>query len=170
MTNSVPIPQDIIDNVIAAVGSDDKYLLKQCAVVSSSFLLPSRKQLFSKISLSGDQASQRLHQFLVKNPVLQSFVKSIAIISWGSTASELNSTSLLAILRLPFCRLDSFSIDSWYHLNWNNFSSELKDAISNIIHSSTLKTLCLRKVVGVPITLFLGRVEFPLAIRFLWCQ
>jgi hypothetical protein len=42
----------IIDNVIAAVG-DDKHVLKQCALVPSSFLLPSHKQLFSEILSRG---------------------------------------------------------------------------------------------------------------------
>src|ERR1700733_9827723 len=112
-------------------------------LVSSSFLLPSRKLLFSKISLRlGHQASQRLHQFLVENPVVQSFVRSIAINqNWGSNTSEshleMNHTSL--ILRLPFRCLESFSINMWYYpLNWNDFSSELKDALSTIIpHSET---------------------------------
>jgi hypothetical protein len=173
MANSVPIPQDIIDNVIAAVG-DDKYLLKQCALVSSSFLLPSRKQLCSEISLRGDQASERLHQFLVQNPVMQSFVRSITIAEHSViTTSMLNDSTSLAILRLPFCCLESFSL-SFYQpgLDWNSFSSELKDAISNIIHSSTLKTLSLEGVAEVPITLFrhyppyeIG-VGFPFALRF----
>jgi hypothetical protein len=158
MANSVAIPQDIIDNVIAAVGHD-KHVLKQCALVSSSFLLPSRKQLFSEISLRGDQASQRLHQYLVQNPVIQSFVRDITINQEWNTTSELNSTSLLAILRLPFCCLERFSIISWHPWHWNSFSSEMKDALSNIIHSSTLKTLYLKKVVNVPITLFLGIVH-----------
>jgi hypothetical protein len=35
----------------------------------------------------------------------------------------------------------------------------MKDALSNIIHSSTLTTLYLKKVVNVPITLFLGIVH-----------
>jgi hypothetical protein len=150
MANSVAIPQDIIDNVIAAVGYD-KNLLRQCALVSYSFLLPSRKQLFSKIYLRGDQASQRLHQCLVQNPVIQSFVRKITI-----TRCQSNSTSVLAILRIPFSCLESFSIDLWdfQAWNWDSFSSELKDALSNIIHSSTLKTLSLRRVVNVPINVF----------------
>ena len=62
--------QDIIDNVIAAVG-EDKRLLQQCALVSSSFLLHTRKQLFSKITISSDQKCEGIHQFLVQNPVIQ---------------------------------------------------------------------------------------------------
>jgi len=158
MANSVAVPQDIIDNIIEAVG-DDRHLLKKCALVSSSFLLPSHKHLFSKISFGVDQACQRLHQFLVENPVIQSFIKSITINQhWGYKTSEshlqLNGTSLIAILRLPFCCLESFSINM-QSLNWNDFSSELKDALSTIIHLSTLKTLYLWKV-DVPITLFHG--------------
>ena len=157
MASSVAIPQDIIDSVVEAVGND-KHLLKKCALVSSSFLRPSRKQLFSKISLS-HKDSQGFHQFLVQNPVIQSFVRSIAINERRGFEFQ-NSTSLLAILRLPFSRLESFSITlSFWHRgawNWNSFSCELKDALSNIIHSPTLKTLYLKGIVNVPITLFLG--------------
>ena len=149
MANSVAIPQDIIYNIIEAVG-DDKRLLKACALVSSSFLLPCRKHLFSKLSLirASDQTCQRLHQFLVENPVVQSFVRSITI----GLYKLLNCTSIIAILRLPFCCLESFSIFGW---NWNNFSSELKDTLSTVIHSSTLKTLHLDGI-NVPNMLFLG--------------
>jgi hypothetical protein len=156
MVNSVAIPQDIIYKVIAAVGADDKKLLKQCALVSSSFLLPSRKQLFSEIDVGSERAAQRLHQCLIQNPVIQSFVRRIAIRPPFSR-SLLDSTSLLAIIRLQFCCLESLSISSvhsWDDLNWNNLSGELKNALSNLIHSSTLKTLILRNVINVPITLF----------------
>jgi hypothetical protein len=71
--------------------------------------------------------------------------------------------SLLAILRLPFCCLDCFSINVPWDgslWNWNIFSSELRDALSNTIHSSTLKTLILSGIVNVPITLFLHTVHF----------
>ena len=158
MMNSLTIPQDIIDNIIEAVG-DDSHLLKKCALVSSSFLLPSRKRLFSNISLFRvDQACQQLHQLLVENPVIQSFVRSITISpDYTSSKShlQLNRTSLIAILRLPFCCLESFSINVWYPSNWNDFSSELKDALLTIIHSSTLKTLYLENI-DVPIMLFHG--------------
>ena len=152
------IPQDIIDSVIVAVG-DDTQLLKQCALVSSSFLLPSRKQLFSRITLSiDDQTCQRFHQILVQNPFIKAFVKSIFIeYKWDdNTAAQYSS--LLAVLQLPFCNLECFSIDGMYHPSldwtWNSFSSELKDAILNIIHSSTLKTLSLTGITEVPITFF----------------
>ena len=163
MANSVAIPHDIIDNIIEKVG-DDCRLLRKCALVSSSFLLPSRKHLFkfSKIVLRGDEACQRLHQFLVENPVIQSSVRSITFKRDKASVSylQLNRTSLIAILRLPFRCLESFSTDAYMWcdsppLNWNDFSSELKDALSTIIHSSTLKTLYLWKVI-MPITLFHG--------------
>ncbi|KIL56631.1 hypothetical protein M378DRAFT_172518 [Amanita muscaria Koide BX008] len=158
MASSVAIPQDIINNIIEAVG-DDSLLLKNCALVSSSFLLPSRKRLFSQIYLRNDQACQRLYQFLAEDPVIQSFVRSIAITYRTSKSHlQLNRTSLIAILRLTFCCLESLSIDikiGMHPSNWNDFSSELKDALSTIIHSPTLKTLYLTEV-SVPIMLFHG--------------
>jgi hypothetical protein len=165
---AVEIPQDIIDSVIAAVG-DDRHLLKQCALVSSSFVLPSRKQLFSRISLTSDQTCQGIHQFLVQNPVIQSFVRTITLTGGsGSRACKwMNGTSLLAILRLPFCRLECFSINVrrerllWpgIHWNWYSFNSELQEALSNIIHSSSLKTLSLTGITEVPISFFLRIVH-----------
>jgi hypothetical protein len=152
----------IIDSIIDAVGNDT-YLLKECALVSSSFLLPSRKYLFSKLSFIGrpDQVRhwQRLYQFLVENPIVQSFVRSITIEPDSYTLYEpLNHPSLIAILRLPFCCLESFSIDNMrtqVSLIWNNLSSELKDTLSTVIHSSTLTTLHLSKI-HMPNLLFLG--------------
>jgi hypothetical protein len=180
MGKPVEIPQDIIDNVIAAVG-DDTNLLKQCTLVSSSFLRPSRKQLFSRITLSSDQICQGIHQLLVQNPAIQSFVRTINIThivsssSWSSrTTKWMKSTSLIAILRLPFCCLERFSIImrrewDWSSWKWNSFSSELKDALSNIIHSSTLKTLSLSGIANVPSTVFLNIAHLTtLELHSLW--
>ena len=162
---TMELPQDIIDNVIAAVG-DDAHLLKQCSLVSSSFLRPSRKQLFSRITIRNDQFCQGIHQFFVKNLTILSFVRTISLMHMdGSLYPQwMNGTLLPAFLRLPFSCLECFSItlfrlhcdwnfDSEFW-DWNSFSSEMKDALSNIILSSTLKTLCLRGITNFPITLF----------------
>ena len=171
MAKSVEIPQDIIDNVIAEVG-DDTHSLKQCSLVSSSFLFSSRRKLFSRISLTSDQTCQGILQVLVQNPVIQSFVKTITLTEnksisiWGSRTdlTWMNGSSLLAILRLPFRCLECFSItvcrDKWDWIwDWNAFSSELKDALSNIVHSSTLKTLSLNGIARVPNTFWLHIVH-----------
>ena len=171
MAKTLEIPQDIIDSVITEVG-DDTHLLKQCVLVSSSFLLPSRRQLFSRITLRSEQTCQGIYQLLVQNPVMQSYVRSIILTedidSSGSENHEslewMNGTSLLAILRLPFYFLVCFSIDLGLKFrngsdpnpwNWNSFCSELKDALLNIIHSSDLKTLSLKGINNLPITFFL---------------
>ena len=166
MARSVEIPQDIIDNIIEAVGNlNDKCLLKQCTLVSSSFLLPSRKQLFSSITLGNDETCQRIHRFLVQNPVIQAFVRAITLTDHYSYYTFsfprwMNGISLLALLQLPFGCLQSFSIDLRsdgylsYPRKWDNFNSELQDALSHIIHSSNLKTLSLKGIRQLPITIF----------------
>ena len=126
-----------------------------------SFLLPSRKHLFSKISITNVETCQGIHQLLVQNPVIQTFVRAI---TWRIDRKWINSPSLLAILRLPFCCLESFSIGScdysgtnWYplHWDWNCFNSEIKDALSNIMLSSPVKTLFLEDISNIPTTFFL---------------
>jgi hypothetical protein len=153
------IPQDIIDNVIAAVGNDDTHLLKQCALVSSSFLLPSRKQLFSSITLRSDPTCQGIYEVLVHNPVIRSFVRTISIehIIWNVPPNWMDCRSLLTILQLPFCNLEHFSIYMRQDWSWGHFSIELRDALLKIIYSftdSTLKTLSLRGITQLPVTFF----------------
>ena len=165
--NTVEVPQDIIDNVIAAVGYNPR-MLKKCSLVSSSFLRPCRKQLFSKISIN-DKTCEGIHQFLVRNPDIQSCVRSIILKEESSIYPEwMNSTSLLAILRLSFCCLESFSIilgpdyrsrRSWDSWDWNGFKSEMKEALLNMIQSSTLKTLSLKGITKVSTTFFLHIVH-----------
>ena len=56
----------------------------------------------------------------------------------------MTGTSLFAILRLPFCCLEHLSIILfqggwiWSLWDWDSFTSELKDALSNIICSAIL--------------------------------
>ena len=88
-------PQDIIDIVIEAVG-DDTHLLKQCTLVSSSFLLPAHKQLFSSTTLKSDQTCQGINQLLVQNPFIQPFIRPIILNgitgSWGPEYQWMNGT------------------------------------------------------------------------------
>jgi hypothetical protein len=159
-TTMTAMPQDIIDSIIEAVGDDDDSLrmLKQCALVSSSFLLPSRRRLFSKTTLRSDKACQRLYQLLIDNPVVQSFVRSIIV----ELSQKLFGPHLIAILRFPFCRLESFSMLNLdlYRSDWTQnrphwYTPELMDALSSISHSSTLKTLRICRI-NAPIMLFRG--------------
>ena len=169
MAKSMDIPQDIIDNVIAAVG-DNTRLLKQCSLVSSSFLFPSRKRLFSKIIIRNDEICEGIHQLLIENPFIQPCVRSITIN--GSTYfGWVNSRSLLVILQLPLCCIENFAIilpriegqlwDSmdWNHdsdaWDWNYFGDEMRGVLWNIMLSSTLKTLCLSGISNLPISFFL---------------
>jgi len=154
----VLLPQDIIDNIIEAVAADDDSrlnLLKTCALVSSSFLLPSRKRLFSAISLTRRQSCDELHRLILLNPVLQSFVTSITLNFGYDSYSCWNHRSVVDILRLSFCRLEKFIIITPYPSFWDITSSRLKDAISTIVHLSTLKTLGFYRF-HVPIALLQG--------------
>ena len=172
MAKSVEILQDIIDSVIEAVG-DDKGSLKQCTLVSSSFLLPSRKQLFFSITIRCEETCQGIHQFLVQNPIIQFSVRAITLKDkfsmWGNESCEwMNGTSLLAILQFPFCCLEHLLIQREKDWDWNSFSSELKDAVSNIIHSSPgLKHLSLKGITNLPSTFFTHIVHLEILELYL---
>ncbi|EDR04623.1 uncharacterized protein LACBIDRAFT_330446 [Laccaria bicolor S238N-H82] len=78
---------------------------------------------------------------------------------WGSKPAS--GKVVLAILQLPFCHLEEFFLSyNSYVQDWGGFSGEMKDALSTLIHSPTLKILSLYMIDNVPITLFLGIVHF----------
>ena len=167
MAKSMEIPQDIIDSVIEVI-RNDKPLLKKCSLVSSSFLIPSRKHLFSRITLRSEDSSWGIHQLLLQNPFILPCVKTITMD--GNIYSDwVHSTSLLVIFQLPFRCLEHFFITlprydfQWDSMDWNDavswdwnyFSNRLKDALWNIMLSSTLKTLALDGITNLPISFFL---------------
>ena len=162
----VEIPQDIIDNVIMAVG-DDSHLLKQCSLVNSSFLLPSRKKLFSRITLENDETCQNIYEFLVQNPSIQSYIRAITLTAKIVPNKKYRYTwlirclSLPAILELEFRCLELFSINvvpNYYYLKpwcWDDFSKGLKAALSKVIGLPSLKILDLEGITKVPNSVFL---------------
>lgn len=159
MTNPLTIPQDIIDGVIEAI--DTKSTLRRCALVSSSFLLPSRKRLFSHIHLRSDTQCKRLHSVLIENSHILSFITNLTVIRrvpqtklsldlWFSK----NPSSLLAILRLPLHRLTAFSlVSSPPFLQWGRISSNVQAAIQHIIRLPSLSKLHLSTINRMPISL-----------------
>jgi hypothetical protein len=161
MVESLSIPQEIIDTIIGAIDVRDKALLKKCALISHSFLHPSRKQLYSIISLNSVQDCQRLCRMDVQAQYLQLFVKTLHIIDSDDLQEESvfhdDSESLLPILRLPLRRLEILSVSSaGDYGHWDSLTDNVKNALRNMIHSSPLTSLTLRSILGVPIDLFLG--------------
>jgi hypothetical protein len=156
MVKSLSIPQEIIDSIIGKIDVQDKALLKKCALISHSFLHPSRKQLYSFISLNSGQDCQRLCRMDVQTRYLRLFVKTLHI-SDVFAESILNNEYLLPILRLPLRRLETLSVSSEeYYVPWDILTDNMREALWNVIHSSPLTSLTLRSILEVPIDLFLG--------------
>jgi hypothetical protein len=132
---------------------NDRHLIKTCALVSHSFLRPSRKQLFSDIIIGTWVQCENLHLVLTQNPDIRQFVRKLKI-GGRSYQPLFFEEALLSILQLPLYRLEELVIFSMEPLAWNDLSSEMNDALRDIIRSSTLTNLTLHNSTNVPITLF----------------
>jgi hypothetical protein len=162
MSNPLPIPQDIIDSVIEVV--DATSTLKKCALVSSSFLLPSRQRLFSDIRLRNETQCKQLYSTLVENAFFLSLIIKLTVIKRDYEAKNAyfvpnpwfltSASSLPAILRLPMHRLSVFSlISSPLFLKWERLSRNFLAALQNIIRLPSLTKLHLSAICGIPIPL-----------------
>ena len=124
--------------------------------MSRSFLYPTRKQLFAYISLA---QCQRILDLLIRHPYMQSFVKSLTIIYRPDLYIE---DVLIAVYRLLLGSLPIFVFDVSLpgHLacayDWRKLSRNLRDTLSDTIHSPSLTSLSLMDTSHVPIGLFLG--------------
>jgi hypothetical protein len=77
------------------------------------------------------------------------------------------------MLQLPFPCIQVFSIDGFRCFpdfpRWGGLDDELTDAISNLIHSTTLQTLDIQFLAHVPFSLFQGMGHLKrLDLNFAW--
>ncbi|KAF8226938.1 hypothetical protein L208DRAFT_1299292 [Tricholoma matsutake] len=157
MTNSLSFPQEIIDSIVETI--DDKVSLESCASTSRSFLYPSRKRLFSSISLHSSAESRNFYDILSRNPYIQSFVKTLWIYDHGTESRCMcDNEDLLSILQLPLRCLETFAVSYsvMIALDWNTLSADMKAAFWDIVHSSSLTSFILRHAMDVPLDIFLG--------------
>ena len=159
---SLRIPQDIVEHIIAAIHVDDRPLLKSCALLSHFSLRPSRKKLFSKIIIKRPGQCEKLYRLLTQTPAIRLFIKTLYLLQGYDEPLLFNNQDLLSILLLPLCRLENLEIHSVpSSFNWDDLSKGMKLVLWDAIHSSTsmLTTLTLSRLINIPIKLFLGPTQ-----------
>jgi hypothetical protein len=153
---SICIPQEIIDTIIKNIDVQDKSLLRNCALVSHSSLYQSRKQLYSYIKLSTSKQCRSLCNVLLQHPYIQSLVKTLDIMFTIEHHSLHHRPTVTTILRLLMCSLSTLLFSSYDEYYWYCLPDNLKYALSDIIHSSSLTTFTLSHACFVPTQFFLG--------------
>jgi hypothetical protein len=149
------VPQDIIEGIVDQLrGHNDA--LRSCAVVSRSFLLPSRRNLLAIVHLDSVDKTECLHNLLVSNPGLSLHIRdltfaipdSISRKGFEELCAWLKSSNILAsILRkVPrICYMVWGDLHSCF-LDWDNFSSDLQSALLDLFQSPLLATLKIFKL------------------------
>jgi hypothetical protein len=160
MASSLSFPQEIVDTIIGTFDVHDRFTLKRCALVSRSFLIPSRKRIFSVLSIRNEQQCQKLYCFLTQNPYIQSSVTSLSIDAAAAYGlrNGIGSEAALPILRLSFRCLRRLSIGAYEpnYLDWSVLGSDIRNALWDLIHSSPLTSLSLQCILNLPIDLSHG--------------
>ena len=73
-----PIPQEVIDNIIDELRGDNT-TLKQCTMVSRSFHLPCRGNIFCIVKLDADIEIIRLHHLLASTPRIAGDIRELEV-------------------------------------------------------------------------------------------
>lgn len=157
------IPEDIISAILSHL-RQDRSTLRTCAITSSIFLFPSRRYLFSDISLSaGSRQCRKLYGLLSSNSHLTVHVRHLTIKdSQEDNHSDLgwimsDPTLPLVLGSLPLLR--SFylncvsSDDDGAVVAWKAFPKGLKSAFLHILQLPTLEKVEFRAL-NIPFSIF----------------
>ena len=151
------MPQDMISLILEQYLFDDASTLHACALVSRSFLVSSQKCLFHTIHLDHQRHCQRLHQVLLSNPSLFTYVRDLFLVGYESGGDisgprpppvhwACTEGTLHAVLNMfPHLRLLSLTF-SYPASDWNKLSVEFKMALGRVF---TLPSLTVCKVQGI---------------------
>jgi hypothetical protein len=155
MASPVPVPHDIICSVLEMVPQDDTNTLKQCSVVSRSFLTPCQRKLFSITYLSLFKGSlsrlRHLYGLLFSRRYIASYIRELHVIdcelckTWdpGSKQPEAEILRHLLLILTPHLRVFSLALNygSLLTMPWSHFPSNLQSALLKLFKSPNMTSI-----------------------------
>ncbi|KAF5374483.1 hypothetical protein D9615_009064 [Tricholomella constricta] len=147
------IPEDIISTILDELSSDIE-ALKQCSLVSQSFLPLCHKLLFSDICLYHPTRSRGICRLIVDNPSFASYIRTVEIIP-GVFSTEFHGRdwvtfedTKLAPLLQKLHNLHAFSLCKMTSppIPWNTLPANLRSTILNL----SAPSFTLKAVANVP--------------------
>jgi hypothetical protein len=176
---SPALPFDIIGLIIDIVGENkDTDLLKELALVSHSFFQICRKHLFATVDLRSANyyklasSKKGFVKLLKSRPDVVKNIRKLTYrleVSHYDDEDHLLSPTLLNLLP-KFCRLNSLTIITASHCDWNTLDSSLTLAFLYIMHLPTINHIDLSLIRNFPLSSFAPSVNLlRLDIDYLCC-
>ncbi|KIJ95654.1 hypothetical protein K443DRAFT_682869 [Laccaria amethystina LaAM-08-1] len=165
---SIPIPQEIIETIIAQLGFlGDDGSLRACALVSHSFLSAAQSYLFQTVRLDHFDGRRKRHEhfhiLLLDKPHIGTYVYNLLLgdeheDTFGETPSSwITDTEYLSNI-LPFLnRLQAFSLSfSSEMTEWSSMSRNARLALESLFRLPSLRSVALQFISGVPAHILLS--------------
>ncbi|KAJ7832088.1 hypothetical protein B0H14DRAFT_1179142 [Mycena olivaceomarginata] len=153
-----PLPQELFDTIIDEI--HDKETLKACALVATSFLPPSQRNLFRKIRLGGHR-SRDASASLAEFPHLVSYIRDLTIYMWDTVS---NFAAVAAVLRSVH-NIESLAVFG-RAVNWNRLGHEASSAFLDCLSRPSLRLLYLSSMQGVSAALISAATAIPVVSFF----
>jgi hypothetical protein len=151
-----PLSQELFDAIIDEI--HDKETLKSCALVATSFLLPSQRNLFRNLTIRlglGGQRSRDTSAALAESPHLMSYIRNLTIYM-GCIVSEYLA---VAVILRSVQSIESLAVFERFR-NWR-LGDEASSALLDCLSRPSLRRLELSNVSGVPAALILAATAIP---------
>lgn len=144
------IPADIIYAIIDEIRTDT-HTLKQCSLVSRSFLSYSHRHLFAAIQLDHPTQCRGLYRVLMQNPSLVSYIRRLVIVAnvkpefrgrdWVTIENTLSTVILMLHNLHAFTLRNTFERPIAWDVLPIDFRSAILDLSTTGIHTITLHNL-----------------------------
>lgn len=152
------IPADIIYAIIDEICTD-AYTLRQCSLVSRSFLPHSHKHLFSTIQLDHPVPCRGLYRVLMNNPSLACYIRTLIVITnvkpefRGRDWVTIENTLPTVLLMLH--NLHTLTIRNTFErpLLWDVLPTELRSALLDL-STTPIRTITLDRLGNLPMLQF----------------
>ena len=160
MTSITSIPQELIDKIIDQLHTDQD-TLKACAVVSRSFLSPSRRHLYYSIDLgdsftiSVQRSLQKLYDILKSHPDIASLIREfhILLVRGPAIFTDWIEEDVLLQGILGMTQLQLLSLNGTvYHSTdmWDDIPINIQSAVLQCFQSPTLTEVRLNCIGTLP--------------------
>jgi hypothetical protein len=147
MDRRIQLPQELIDTIFENL-EDDKWTLRRCSLVCSSWLLSTHRRLFRRIVLLPLYNSsprplfygQRLHNLLLMSPHIATYIRELELYE-GQSIKGLAWIGSDQSLPLVLGMLKDLTRIELQRLEWNLVPPALRQSIQNVLALPSLQFL-----------------------------
>ncbi|KAG5641681.1 hypothetical protein DXG03_004445, partial [Asterophora parasitica] len=115
--------------------------LQACSLVCRSWSLPANAEFFRCVTLDTDVKCSRFQALLLESPHIACLVRDLEVVTDHDPETILDDEVSLTAALLLLKHLESFTLRLGWRMTWNDLSTNLRDAVIQVLKLPSLTSL-----------------------------